>query len=137
MACPCSCNCKIFDFGVYDCSECLELPLEAVQDGEHNMYVEWRDKVWYIKGVFAKGEPLKFKNILNEDSTVNFKIIQPDKTQLEYKTVCNNVVVDTFHNFSLTIKQVLTYEEETATAQEICGSELSEDGSTVLICSTF
>jgi len=137
MACPCTCNCKVFDLGVYDCSECLELPLEAVQDGKHNLVVEWRDKVWYLPGVFVKGEILKFPNIFNEDSTLNFQIIQPDKTPLEYKYVCNDVVTDTFFNFSLSIKQVLIYEEQTTTAQEVCGNELDEEGSKILICKTF
>lgn len=137
MSCPCSCSCKIFDLGVYDCSECLDLPLEAVQDGVHKFLVEWRNMVWEIRKPFVVGEMLSFPNKFNEDATLYFQIIQPDRTPLEYKTICNNVVTETYFNFSLSIKQMLIMEEETVTSQEVCGSELDQDGSKILICKTF
>lgn len=137
MSCPCNCNCIVFDFGVFDCSECITLPIEATQAGEYQLKAEWRDKVWYIPAVLEIGELIEFRNIFNEDSTVTFQIINPNGSIFKYDLYCGDVLKESYTHFSVTIKQVFTLKLDTTTAQEICGSELDETEAKQIICTTF
>lgn len=137
MSCLEKC-CHVFHFGAFDCCECIELPIEADQNGGYILEAAWRNKLWQIESPLAVGELLKFQNIFNEDSTVSFKIIQPDGKL--YKHIVyddEGEPVAYYCEFSVTIREVYKVDQDLVTAQEICGSELAEDGSKKIVCKTF
>ena len=134
--CACRCNCKPFDLGVFSCAECIELPFIAEQSGIFKLITEWRDKHWIIKASIAETEYLKFQNILNEDSSITFQIMQPDGTYFEHLVYDGETLTATYCQFTLTVKEIREY-TETVTAQEICGSEFDEEGNKIVICKTF
>jgi len=133
----CCGGCNVFDFGHFSCGDCIELPLEAVQAGQHIFYANFRGKIYSVKGIFDIGEPLKFANILNEDALINFQILQPDGCALEYTINECDETQTIYKHFRLTTGIFFEVDQDEVTAQEICGSELAEDGSTIKICSTF
>lgn len=137
MSCPTKC-CDVFHFGTFNCCECVELPIEADQDGTWTLEAVWRNKLWQIESPLAVGENLKFQNIFNEDSTVNFSIIAPDGRKFKYIQYDDEgEAVASWCEFSITVMEVYKIDQELITAQEVCGSELAEDGSKKIVCKTF
>lgn len=133
-----SCGCKIWDLGIFKCSDCMELPLTAIESGSHIIKANWRGHYYVINYVFDIGDKIIIPNIFNEDSTIYFKIIQPSGCPLEFTELdCEGEVIEFYCDFKLSIKPFHEYIEELITAQEICGSELADDGSVIKVCKTF
>lgn len=136
--CDNSCTCRVFHFGDFACGGCIELPLVAVQAGLHQIKADWRGRIWSVQAVFDVGDPIKFNNIFNEDAVIEFEIIQPDGCPISYNLLnCDGDIIQTICRFSVRIAEIFTYEDELITAQEVCGSELAEDGSIINVCQTF
>lgn len=137
MGCPSKC-CDVFNFGTFDCCECIELPIAADQNGNYTLEAVWRNKLWQVEAPLAVGESLKFPNIFNEDSTVNFTIIQPDGKRYRYIQYDDEgEAVASWCEFSITVREVYKIDNDLVTAQEVCGSELDDDGAKKIVCKTF
>lgn len=84
MSCVPECI-NYYCFSDFTCDEDIVLPLTVDQEGVHTMRIEWHGQIFYNSATqLADEDTMTFLNVLNEDGTAIFQIIQPDITPYVY-----------------------------------------------------
>lgn len=83
----CKCCTNIYDLGCKVVCDELELPLEALLDGDHKVFIEYKGQTFeYVCTVVYIGENITIPaNLLNENYEHIISVTDPDGEELIYE----------------------------------------------------